>query len=102
MMQKPWFKLFIWIVTTSFFFLASGILISALGPEPSEEQVMLFMQGMMGAMHSSLMGLSMTIEHDAKLRQIIVNASSITLPLILISIASGLYVRFIRRKSNAE
>lgn len=81
--------------------MASGILISALGPEPSEGQVMQYMQGMMGAMHSSLMGLSMTIEHDADINRIIVGASSLTLPLILVSALVGLYIRFRRRRGDA-
>lgn len=102
MMQKPWMKLFIWTVTTSFFFMASGIIISALGPEPSEGQIMQFMQGMRVAMHNSLMGLSMTIEHDVELKRIIINASAITLPLTFISAILGFYVRFLRRKGDAE
>lgn len=100
MMQKPWFKTVIWILATAFFFMASGIIISAFGPEPSEKQVMLFMQGMMSAM-SSLMGLSMTIEEDFELKRLIFNAASIVIPLILISIILGFYVRFLRRNGSA-
>lgn len=81
--------------------MASGILISSLGPEPSEDQIMKFMQGMMGAM-SALMGLSMSIKHDAELQQLLTNASLITLPLIYTSAALGLYVRYARRKRNVR
>ncbi|MCX7923089.1 MAG: hypothetical protein N3B21_13925 [Clostridia bacterium] len=101
MMQKPWFKLVIWILATSFFFMASSIIISHLSPGPTEHQSMRYMEGMMGAMHNSLMGLSMTIEEDFDLKRLIINASAITIPLICISIILGLYIRLIRGKRNA-
>ncbi|MCX8131822.1 MAG: hypothetical protein N3I35_17215 [Clostridia bacterium] len=101
MMQKSWFKLCIWILATAFFFMASGILISAFSPGPTELQVMQFMRGMMEAMHSSLMGLSMTIENDFALNRLITNASAITPLLIALSIVLGLIIRFLRRNKNA-
>jgi hypothetical protein len=97
MLQKPWIKFMIWFVSTSFFFMGSGIIISALGPKPTEAQIMQYMSGMMGAMHSSLMGLSMSIEEDAQLKQLILNAAAVTVPLILAAILLGFYVRFTRR-----
>lgn len=100
MMQKPWFKAFIWFVTTAFFFFAAAILISALGPEPSEQQVMKFMAGMMGSMQKSMMGLSMSLEQDSELKTFIGMASSITVPLILLGVLFGLLVR-LRRKKDA-
>ncbi|MDS1029273.1 hypothetical protein RDV78_01980 [Bacillota bacterium LX-D] len=93
MMQKPYFKFFIWILTTGFFFLASSVLISSLGPPASEQQIMQFMSGMMDAMENSLMSLSMSIEHDIVLSQIIFIASSITVPLIILSILAAILVR---------
>lgn len=101
MMQKPWFKIFIWFIATAFFFFASAILISALGPEPSERQVMQFMSGMMGSMQNSMMGLSMSLEHDSELKTFIGIASSITVPLISLGLLFGLLVR-LRRKKGAE
>ncbi len=100
MMQKKWFKLFIWFASSALFFLASGILISMNSPGTTEQQTMLYMSGMMKAMESSLMGLSMTIEEDTELRNIISNITSITTALIIISIAAGDYVRLTRRKKN--
>lgn len=100
MMQKKWFKLFIWIASSALFFLASSILISLNSPAPSEQQTMLYMSGMMKAMESSLMGLSMTIEKDTELRNIISNITSMTTALIIISIAAGDYVRLTRGKKN--
>lgn len=82
--------------------MASGILISAFGPEASEGQVMQYMQGMMSAMHSSLMGLSMSIEQDADLQRVIYNASAITIPLIFAGAALGLYIRFSRGKGRVR
>jgi len=58
------------------------------------------MSGMMKAMESSLMGLSMTIEEDSELRNIINNITSVTTALIIISIAAGDYIRLTRRKKN--
>ncbi|MCX7746547.1 MAG: hypothetical protein N2645_06620 [Clostridia bacterium] len=101
MMQKPWFKVVIWILATSFFFMASSILISYLSPGPTEAQSMQFMQGMMGAMHNSLMVFSMSIEEDFDLKRLIVNVSAITIPLIFIGIILGVYIRFLRGKRNA-
>ncbi len=100
MMQKKWFKLFIWFASSALFFLASGILISMNSPGTNEQQTMLYMSGMMKAMESSLMGLSMTIEEDTELRNIISNITSVTTALIIISIAAGDYVRLTRRKKN--
>lgn len=101
MMQKPWFKLFIWTISSSFFFLFSGFLISALGPEPMEQQVMQFMSGMMGAMHNSLMGLSMTIEQDDVLTRIISGAAAMTVPLLITGAILGFGVRYFRRRKDA-
>lgn len=100
MLEKRWFKFFIWFVSTSFFFIASSIIISEVSPEPSEQQVIAYMSGMMEAMESSLLGLSMTIEQDEELKQWIINATSMTTVLIIISIVAGDYVRFSRKKNN--
>jgi hypothetical protein len=96
MMQKPWFKIFIWIVTSSFFFVASIILIATFNPSPTENEVMQFMMGMMGAMENSMMGLSMSLGEDNVLMPLILAASSVTLPLIATAILAALFIR-IRR-----
>lgn len=96
MMQKPWFKLFIWLITTSFFFLASAIIISSLIPAPNESKSMLYMSGMMNAMQNSLMGLSMSLEGDVYLTTIVKRVSDLTIPLILYSIAAALLVKLRR------
>ncbi len=98
MMQKPWFKTFIWFITTSFFFFASAIIISYFSPEPSEQQIMKFMSGMMGAMHSSLMGLSMSLEHDTELKALINTAAAVTIPLVLLGFLFGLFMKLRRKK----
>ena len=100
MMQRPWFKTFIWFIATAFFFFATVILVSTFGPEPSEQQVMQFMMGMMGTMQKSMMGLSMSLEHDSELKTFIGTASNVTVPLILLAILFGLLVR-LRRKKDA-
>ncbi len=100
MLKKPWIKFMIWFVSTSFFFMGAAVIISALGPRPTEQQIMQYMSGMMGAMHSSLMGLSMSIEEDVQLKQLILNAASVTIPLILVSVILGFYVRLTRGKKH--
>lgn len=97
MMQKPWFKVFIWFTATAFFYLAAVIVISELGPAPDEQKNMLFMMGMMGAMHNSLMGFSMSLEGDASLAEIIRRVSELTVPIIVLSAAGALFVRVRRR-----
>jgi len=97
MLQKPWYKIFVWFISTSFFFIASATLIAIFNPPPSEEQVMQFMMGMMGAMHNSLMGLSMAIEEDRFLNFMLELSSFLITPLIILSILGGFFVRRIRK-----
>ncbi|MDF2522962.1 MAG: hypothetical protein K0R31_603 [Clostridiales bacterium] len=101
MMQKPVFKVFIWFISTAFFFLATALLVSALGPEPSEQQIMQFMSGMMGAMQNSMMGLSMSLEQNGELKTFIGTASNVTVPLMLLGFLFGLLIR-LRRKKDAR
>lgn len=100
MMQKPWFKLFIWFIATFFFFLAAGVIISIFKPGPSENEVMKFMMGMMSAMDNSMMGLSMSLESKGALRSIIVLANAIALPVIIISIIAGIAIRLRQRRDK--
>lgn len=98
MLQKPWFKLFIWFLSTFFFFLASATIISLLKPGPSENEVMNYMAGMMGAMENGVMGVMMGIESNNTLKTILV-WSIATFPLgVVLSIIVG----FILRKRNSE
>lgn len=96
MMQRPWFKVFIWFAATVFFFMASAALISYLGPSPTEGQVMAYMAGMMAAMQNSLMGLSMSLEGDSVLKSFIGQIAVVTIPLIFAGIGFGVLIR-IRR-----
>lgn len=93
MLQKKWFKIFIWFMTTFFFFLAAGVIISVFRPGPSESDVMKFMMGMMSSMNS-MMGIAMSIESDSSLREIIAFSNYIALPVILISTFTGIVIRF--------
>lgn len=97
MMQKPWFKLFIWFMATFFFFLASGVVISIFKPGPSENEVMRFMMGMMSAMDNSMMGVAMSLESNAALKSVIVLASVLALPVIIASIFAGIAIRLWQR-----
>lgn len=100
MMQKKWFKIFIWFISSVLFFSASSIIISTYSPNPTEQQTMAYMAGMMSAMESSWMGLSMTISEDTELMDILTKALSFTTTLVIISIIAGDYVILTRRKKN--
>lgn len=98
MLQKPWFKIFIWFLASFFFFLASATIISLLKPGPTENEVMNYMSGMMGAMENSIMGVMMNIDGNRTL-QIILVFFITTFPFsVLLSIITGL----ILRKRNSE
>lgn len=100
MMQKPWFKVFIWFMTTFFFFLAAGVAISVFRPGPSESEVMQFMMGMMSAMDKSMMGIAMSIENNGPLRSVLALANAMALPVILISIFAGIAIRLWQRRDK--
>lgn len=95
--QKKWFKLFIWFVTTSFFFALAAILIAMFRFGPTEQEAAQFMMGMMKAMDSSLMGLSMQVKDDTNIYSLMNQSIAFAFPLLAISIAAGVYVRC-RRK----
>ncbi|KNY28072.1 hypothetical protein [Pseudobacteroides cellulosolvens] len=97
MMQKTWFKIFIWFLASFFFFLASGVVISIFRPGPTEAEVMKFMMGMMSAMNNSMMGVAMNLENHSPLKNILIMSSSLTLPIIVLSIIIGLLVRSLKR-----
>lgn len=96
-MQKPWLKAFIWTMATFFFFLTSGVLISMYKPGPTESEVMRFMESMMGAMGTSLMGLAMGIKHDAALQRVLAVSVYLTLPMVLAGVLAGMAIRLTRQ-----
>lgn len=100
MMQKPWFKIFIWFLATFFFFLAAGVIISLFRPGPSERDVMRFMSGMMSAMDRSIMGVAMGIEGDGRLQSVIAFSAAIVLPVIFASIVAGFVIRLLKRRDK--
>ena len=95
MLQKRWFKIFIWFTSSAFFFLSTTIIISLLSPGPSQKDISNFMMGMMNSMDST-MGLSMTLEEDPILKHVILLSSKMTIPLISIGFFCGVLVK-IRR-----
>lgn len=100
MLQKPWFKVFIWFMATFFFFLASAVIISIFKPGPSEAEVMQFMMSMMQAMEGTLMGVSMTLEKSAQMQSIMAFVRWITLPVIVVSIIAGVAIRISQRRDE--
>lgn len=102
MLQKTWVRMVIWILATFFFFLGSMVLVSELKPGPSEQEVMLYMQGMMRAMESSLMGIAMSLEGDSYLAKTLIFASQLLIPSVVIGLLGGLLIRFLRWSSNND
>lgn len=58
LMTQKWVKTTIWFVSSAFFFAVAAVMISFGSPDPSKQQVMMFMSGMMQTMHQSLMGIA--------------------------------------------
>lgn len=96
-MQKKWFKLLVWLLATSFFFMFSALVISVLRFGPTENEGMRFMMGMMKAMETSLMGLSMQVKEDSNIQLLMAQSVQLAFPLLALSIAGGVFVRC-RRK----
>lgn len=70
------------------------VLVSELKPGPSEQEAMLFEQGMMSAMENSLMGIAMSLENDSYLAETLIFASKLVIPSIIIGLIGGLLIRF--------
>jgi len=87
-------------MSTFFFFLASGVIISMFRPGPSERDVMRFMSGMMGAMDSSIMGIAMSIESNGTFSRILSFSYFMLTPIIAISIVVGFIIRFMQRRNK--
>lgn len=98
MVQKPWFKVFVWFMATFFFFLAAAVIISMFKPGPSESEVMQYMAGMMSAMDSSIMGVMMSIESNTALKKILVMSFRAFPFIILLSIVMGAILRAVNRE----
>lgn len=99
--QKPWFKVFVWFLTTFFLFLASGVIISIFKPGPSQIDGMKFMSGMMSAMHNSIMGITMGVGHNRTIVRILATSYSMVVPTVAFSIAAGFAIRFLRRSGKS-
>lgn len=96
MIQKPWFKVFVWFLATFFFFMASGVILSMFKPGPSEMDVMKFMSGMMGAMENSIMGVTMGAEGNGTISRILAFSYFMLIPTLAVSIVIGFVIRFMR------
>ncbi len=98
MLQKKWFKTFIWFSASAFFFLGATVLISYFNPTPSEKEIMSYMSGMMSAMDGSTMGFTMSLKNDISLNYIMYLSAKIAIPLIIFAILSSLIIK-IRRST---
>lgn len=88
-------RYFYWSISTFFFFVAASIVISTLKPGPTETQVMNFMQGMMAAMHNSLMGASM--ENGEFFSYMLRQSAGFALIMMFIGIAAGISMKLWRK-----
>lgn len=93
MVQKPWFKIFIWFLATFFFFLASAVVISLLKPGPSESEAMSYMSAMMAAMENSIMGVMMGNEGGSTLQTILKWTIALFPFATILSVIVGLILR---------
>jgi hypothetical protein len=93
MVQKPWFKIFIWFLVTFFFFLTSAVVISLLKPGPSESEVMSYMSAMMAAMENSIMGVMMGNEGSSILQTILKWTIGLFPFATILSVIIGLILR---------
>ena len=93
MMQKRWFKIFIWFTSSALFFMMAVILISYYSPAPTQDQSMKYMMGMMDSMENAMMGLSMSLESNNSIIAMIVTSASITIPLTVIGIVFAVILR---------
>lgn len=100
MVQKPWFRIFVWFMATFFFFLASGVIISMFRPGPSETDVMRFMAGMMDAMNTSIMGIAMSVESNGIFSRILAFSYFMLVPIIAISTVAGFVIRLMQRRGE--
>lgn len=100
MIQKHWFKVFVWFMSIFFFYLASGVIISMFRPGPSEADVMRFMSGMMNAMDNSIMGIAMSIENNGIFSRTLALSYFMLTPIIAISIVAGFIIRFMHRRGK--
>lgn len=80
-----------WSLSTFFFFAAAIIVVSWLKPGPTETQVMRWMQGMMSAMHSSLMGASM--ESSETFGFLMQSSAHFSILTLLLGICAGIPLR---------
>lgn len=91
MFRKSWYKLLAWVMATFYFFIFAGVVISIFSPGPSEEQAMQWMQGMMKAMHTSLMGW--TMEENIYLNQLFIKTAALTVPAIFAGVIIGILLK---------
>lgn len=90
-------KFVYWTLGSFFFFVASGIVISLLKPGPTEIQVMNFMQGMMSAMHNSLMGASM--ENAETFIYMLQQSAAMSVITLLLGIVIGISLHYYKSRS---
>lgn len=98
MFKKTWYKLLAWTMAAFFFFIAAGVVISMFSPGPTEEQSMRWMEEMMNAMHTSLMGWSM--ESGEMMNQLLLQTTAMVFPALFAGVVLGIVLKLRRLKDG--
>ncbi|HEX3032288.1 MAG TPA: hypothetical protein VHS59_08610 [Bacillota bacterium] len=93
MFRKPWFRILAWSLSSFFFFIAAGLLISQV-TGASEKQVELWMMGMMQTMHQSMMGSAMADSQE--MQALFYRSSALVVPYVAFGIMAGVIIRIWR------
>ncbi|WP_052216915.1 hypothetical protein [Thermincola ferriacetica] len=85
-----------WALSSFYVFVAATVAIALLKPGPTELQVMRWMEGMMSAMHNSLMGASM--DNSEVFSYLFRQSGQLSLLMIFVGIEAGLFLKIWRKR----
>lgn len=94
MYDQPWYKLLAWTLASFYFFVMAATVISIFKSGPSEIETMRWMQAMMDAMHTSLMGW--TSENHHYLNLLLAKTSGLAIPSIMLGALTGIILKMRR------
>lgn len=99
MFRTPWFRFMVWSLSSFFFFIAVGLLISQVSGA-SEKQFELWMMGMMATMHQSMMGSAMA--DSTEMQALFTRSAAQVGPFMGVGILAGLFIRYWRGISGTK
>ncbi|MHB8170738.1 MAG: hypothetical protein ACYDG6_04250 [Thermincolia bacterium] len=98
MFRQSWYKFLTWAVAAFFFLVMAGTVAGIFGAGPSQSQAMLWKQGMMTAMHVSIMGWAM--ENQRALIGALAKTQVLVFPAIFTGAVLGAVIRMRRAKDE--